>query len=219
MRLDLTLYAILDPQIARGRRLAGMARMAAEAGVTLLQLRAKEVETRAFIAEARGISAAIAGLGVPLLINDRVDVALAAGADGVHLGREDMAPADARALLGPDAIIGATIKNAADIAALAGQPIDYGCIGGVFATSHKDNPDPPVGLDGFKALRATARDALGSLPIGAIAGITADNAPTLMAAGADGVAVIGAVFGDDDIGAAVARLRAAIGATDKGMQA
>jgi thiamine-phosphate pyrophosphorylase len=211
MTVSLRLYAILDPQIARGRELSYLARQAALAGVTLLQFRAKDMPTRAMIAEARVIRAALDGTGVPLLINDRVDVALAAGADGVHLGREDMPPADARRLLGPGAIIGATVKNQEDLAALAGKPIDYACIGGVFATSHKDNPNPPLGIAGFAALRAAARRTFGTLPMGAIAGITADNAGALMAAGADGVAVIGAVFGEDDVAASVKRMRAAAG--------
>ncbi|MCA3668308.1 MAG: thiamine phosphate synthase, partial [Methylobacterium sp.] len=110
MTLDITLYGIVDPQIARGRSLARLARTAADGGTTIIQYRAKEAVTRAMIAEARGIVAALSGTNVPLLINDRVDVALASGAQGVHLGREDMHPADARALLGPQAIIGATLK-------------------------------------------------------------------------------------------------------------
>ncbi len=144
---------------------------------------------------------------MPLLINDRVDVALASGAQGVHLGREDMHPADARALLGPKAIIGATVKNSSDLLALRGQPIDYACIGGVFSTSHKDNPDPPVGIDGFRGLRAEARNLLGAIPVGAIAGITVENAGSLMEAGADGVAVIGALFAGEDPRAAAMAFR------------
>lgn len=198
MTLDISLYGIVDPQIGKGRSLAALARAAADGGTTLIQYRAKAADTRAMIAEARAIVAALAGTDVPLLVNDRVDVALASGAQGVHLGREDMHPADARALLGPKAIIGATVKNREDLLALRGQPIDYACIGGVFATSHKDNPDPPLGLDGFRALRAEARDLLGDLPVGAIAGITPANAGALIEAGADGVAVIGALFGGDD---------------------
>lgn len=198
MTLDITLYGIVDPQIARGRSLARLARAAADGATTIIQYRAKEAVTRAMIAEARGIVAALSGTNVPLLINDRVDVALASGAQGVHLGREDMHPADARALLGPQAIIGATVKGRDDLLALRGQPIDYACIGGVFATSHKDNPDPPLGIHGFRALRAEARELLGHIPVGAIAGITVENAGSLMEAGADGVAVIGALFAGED---------------------
>ncbi|MCA3594878.1 MAG: thiamine phosphate synthase [Methylobacterium sp.] len=198
MALNITLYGIVDPQIARGRSLAHLARAAADGGTTIIQYRAKEAVTRAMIAEARGIVAALSGTNVPLLINDRVDVALASGAQGVHLGREDMHPADARALLGSNSIIGATVKDRDDLLALRGQPVDYLCIGGVFATSHKDNPDPPLGIPGFRALRAEAREWLGHIPVGAIAGITVENAGALMEAGADGVAVIGALFAGED---------------------
>lgn len=209
MTCDITLYGIVDPQIARGRNLADLARAAASGGATILQYRAKEASTRDMIAEARAVVAALAGSGVPLLVNDRVDVALASGAAGVHLGREDMTPADARRLLGSQAIIGATVKNADDLAALSGQPIDYACIGGVYATAHKNNPDPPVGLDGFRALRSAARQTHPGLPVGAIAGITPANLGPLFASGADGVAVIGALFaGDDPRSAAEILLRA-----------
>jgi thiamine-phosphate pyrophosphorylase len=210
MKVSIELYGILDPQIARGRNLGALARAAAQGGATILQYRAKEFPTREMVSEARAIIAALQGTGVPLLINDRVDVALASGAAGVHLGREDMSPLDARALLGPLAIIGGTVKNEADLMYLATQPIDYACIGGVYATNHKDNADPPLGLNGFRALRATARDILGALPVGAIAGITPDNATALIQAGADGIAVIGAMFASDDPAKSARELSAAI---------
>jgi len=210
MTVDIRLYGLADPQIARGRPLADLARAAAQGGATLLQYRAKAATTRAMLAEAAAIHAALAGTGVPLLINDRVDVALAIGAEGVHLGADDMPPAEARRLLGPKAIIGATLKHAGELAALTGAGLDYACIGGVFATAHKDNADPPLGLSGYAALRETARAALGDLPIGAIAGIDAGNAASVVTAGADGIAVIGALFSGDDVAAAAKRLRARV---------
>lgn len=209
---NIRLYGILDSQIARGAKLAELASAAVQGGVTILQYRAKEAGTAEMILEARLIIAAIAGSNVPLLINDRVDVALVSGAQGVHLGREDMAPADARRLLGRDAMIGATIKDAHDVRGLQGAPVDYGCIGGVFATSHKDNPDPPMGLEGLRRLRALCRETLPGLPIGAIAGIHAGNARDVIAAGADGIAVIGAIFADPDPESAARRLSTLIGA-------
>jgi thiamine-phosphate pyrophosphorylase len=212
MIADISLYGIIDPQIARGRSLADLAGLAARSGMTLLQFRAKTMETRQMIAEARDIHAALAGTGVPLLINDRVDVALAAGAEGVHIGRDDMHPLDARRLLGSAAIIGATVKSSGDLASLADLPISYACIGGVFQTAHKDNADPPLGVEGFRTLRREAADRLGPLPVGAIAGITAANVGSLIAAGADGVAVIGALFGGDDIRGATEAMAAAIAA-------
>lgn len=210
MKVLIDVYGIIDPQVSRGRNLAQLARAAVQGGVTILQYRAKDFPTRDMITEARNIVLALKGTGVPLLINDRVDVALAAGAAGVHLGREDMRPKDARALLGPLAIIGATIKNEADITFLSTQPIDYACIGGVYATAHKDNRDAPLGLAGFRALRASAREVLGDIPVGAIAGITAQNASALIEAGADGVAVIGAIFADDDPTKAARELSSAV---------
>ncbi|CAN1505333.1 ThiE Thiamine monophosphate synthase [Rhabdaerophilaceae bacterium] len=206
MTLDISLYGILDPQIARGRRLTDLASLAARGGASILQYRAKRTDTRAMIAEAREIHAALRGTGVPLLINDRVDVALAVGAEGVHLGQQDMHPADARAVLGQGAIIGATVKSLGDLEELAGTPINYACIGGVFATAHKDNPDPPLGIERFRVLRESARRSLGDIPVGAIAGVTADNAASLMEVGADGVAVIGSMFADEDVLRATALL-------------
>lgn len=210
MSVDILLYGIVDPQIARGRSLADLAKAAARGGATLIQYRAKDASTREMVREAKALHAALAGTGVPLLINDRIDVALAAGADGVHLGADDMELADARRLLGESAIIGATLKHESELPYLASARIDYACIGGVFATQHKDNADLPLGLDGYRALRETARAVLGDLPIGAIAGITAENAASVMAAGANGIAVIGAMFGSENVEQATQRLRAAL---------
>jgi thiamine-phosphate pyrophosphorylase len=127
--------------------------------------------------------------------------------------------ADARRLLGPDAIIGATLKNAGELPYLASAPIDYACIGGIFGTVHKDNPDAPLGLAGLATLRRETARALGPLPVGAIAGINAANAASVIAAGADGVAVIGALFAGADAKAAARELRAVVDAalaqTDK----
>ncbi|MCA0424912.1 MAG: thiamine phosphate synthase, partial [Proteobacteria bacterium] len=191
----------------QGRDLATLAAEAAANGATLLQLRDKHAGTRLFIERTRAVKAALAGR-IPLLVNDRVDIALAAGADGVHLGNEDMLPADARRLLGPEAIIGITLKSSADIAAAPLTRIDYGCIGGVFSTSSKDNPDPPVGLAGLARLRAEAAGL--KVPIGAIAGIDATNLADVIAAGADGVAIISALFMATDVGAATRDLRARV---------
>lgn len=193
MKPDHTLYGIIGPDHVRGRDMVAMAEAAARGGMTLLQYRDKHSDTRTLVENARLLKAALAPFSVPLLINDRVDVALASGADGVHLGQSDMAPVDARRLLGPDAIIGWTLKNVAHAHALRDQPVDYATIGGVFATTSKENLDPPVGLDGFQAILKIAQSSK-TIPIGAIAGITPENAPAVMKAGAAGIAVIGAIF-------------------------
>src|ERR1700757_436251 len=123
--LDLRLNAIVDPERAGGRDLVALARLLAEGGATLVQLRDKTSDTRRMIEKARAIKAALAPLNVPFVVNDRVDVALAARADGVHVGPDDMAPADARVLLGPEAIIGVSIKNTAAAEAAPVGVFDY----------------------------------------------------------------------------------------------
>jgi thiamine-phosphate pyrophosphorylase len=191
MHADLRLYALIDPERTGGRDLAELARMAANGGATMVQLRDKLGATRAMVEAARAIRARIAP--VPLLVNDRVDVVLAAGADGVHLGQDDLAVEDARRLLGPQAIIGLSIKTLDQAMRAPIQHLDYACIGGVFATTSKDNPDPPIGLAGLTSILAALRSRSSDLPIGAIAGIDATNAGATIAAGADGVAVISAL--------------------------
>ena len=116
MAVDVRLYALVDPDRDGGRDLAELARLVTRGGATLVQLRDKHGDTRAMVERARAVKAALAPFGVPLLINDRVDVALAAGADGAHVGQDDMAVADARRLLGPKAIIGLSIKTVAQAA-------------------------------------------------------------------------------------------------------
>src|SRR5581483_4288168 len=125
MPVDLRLYALVDPERAAGRGLAELARLLAEGGATLIQLRDKRPDTRTVVQEARAIKAALAQSRVPFVINDRVDVALAVGADGVHVGQEDMHPADARRLLGPNAIIGLSVKTLAQAQTAPLEHLDY----------------------------------------------------------------------------------------------
>lgn len=209
-KVDYRLNALVDARFADKANLPDLARTAALSGATLIQYRDKTNSTRQMIEQARVIGAALAGTGVPFVINDRVDVALAAGADGVHLGRDDMAAATARSIMGDAAIIGLTVKNEADARAANGSPVDYACIGGVYETLSKRNPDPPVGLEGFARLRATLLTAKPDLPVGAIAGINAQRAGEVVAVGADGVAVISAIFAAVDPAAATRELRACV---------
>jgi thiamine-phosphate pyrophosphorylase len=210
MSADLRLYALVDPEHAGGRDLAELSFLLAQGGATLVQLRDKLGSTQAMVETARAIRSRLAPLGVPLLINDRADVAFAAGADGVHLGQDDMAVADARRLLGPHAMIGLSIKTLAQAAHAPIEHLDYVCIGGVFATVSKDNPDPPIGLAGLKSIFATMRERDPDLPIGAIAGINASNAGAVIATGADGIAVISALSLAGDPQAAARDLRAVV---------
>jgi thiamine-phosphate pyrophosphorylase len=210
--IDISLHAIVDAGSCGLDRLPALARLSAEHGATLVQYRDKTSATRDMIERASAIREALAGTGIPLLINDRVDVALAAGADGVHLGRDDMTAATARRLLGPDAFIGATVKDLADADTALGAPIDYACIGGVFETLSKQNPDAPVGLEGFRTLRERLAAGNPHLPVGAIAGIDLAHVSSIMAAGADGIAVISAIFGQRDPAGATRALRMAVDA-------
>ena len=202
-------YALLDTQIVRGRDPGALTDAAARGGASMSQLRAKTASTREFVALAQTVRDALVGTRVPLIINDRVDVALAVGADGVHLGRDDMEPGQARKLLGPASLIGVTIKNRADVDRLAACDVgvvDHGCIGGVFPTRHKDNPDAPLGIHGFAQVLGYARTQMGTMPIGAIAGITVENAAALITADADFVAVVGAIFDAEDVASATRAL-------------
>ncbi|MDC7786634.1 thiamine phosphate synthase [Rhodoplanes sp. TEM] len=193
MPVDVRLNAILDPERAGGRPLVDLARAVVAGGATLLQLRDKLGTTRRMIDEARALVELLAPLGVPLVINDRVDVALAAGAAGVHLGPDDMAIEDARALLGPDAIVGHSIKTLDQAERVPLELIDYAGVGGVYATLSKDNPAAPMGPEGLAAIRAVLRRRAPLMPVVGIAGIEASNAAAVIAAGADGVAVISAL--------------------------
>jgi thiamine-phosphate pyrophosphorylase len=200
---------LLDAGRTDRAALPALARAAVEGGATLLQYRDKRAETRTLVETARAIRSAVDGR-VPLLINDCIDVALAAGADGVHVGQGDMAAEDARRLLGPLAIIGISLSRDAHVAALADAPIDYACVGAVFATSSKDDAKAPIGLIGFAHLAAMVRKLRPELPVGAISGIDRRNAASVIGAGADGIAVISAISDAPDPKAATHDLRAIV---------
>jgi thiamine-phosphate pyrophosphorylase len=192
MDIDLRLYALLDPAVAGGRTLTDLAaRIAGSA--TLVQLRDKFGGTRTMVDEARELREVLEPAGVPLLINDRVDVALAAEADGVHIGQDDMAVPDARLLLGRTAIIGLSIKTLEEAKAAPLELLDYVAIGGVYGTTSKEDAKAPIGLDGLRAVVQAIRARKANFPICAIAGINASNAAAVIEAGADGVAVISAL--------------------------
>jgi thiamine-phosphate pyrophosphorylase len=205
--LDLRLNAIIDPERAGGRDLVDLARRVAAGGATLVQLRDKKSDTRRMVETARAIKAVLAPLAIPLVVNDRVDVALAAQADGVHIGPEDMTPEDARALLGPDAIIGVSIESIAAAEAAPVALINYAGVGGVYATLSKAQNNPPIGPEGFSRIAMALRRRAPDLPIVGIAGIDAGNAGAVISAGADGVAVISALSLADDPTAAARALR------------
>lgn len=209
MDVDLRLYAVIDPAVAGGRTLADLAARIADSA-TLVQLRDKHGSTRVMLEEARALTAVLAPLDIPLIINDRVDVALAAEADGVHIGQDDMEASDARLLLGKTAIIGLSVKTVQQAHDAPLEHLDYVAIGGVYGTSSKDNTAAPIGLDGLRDIVRIIRARDAKCPICAIAGINEGNAAEVIAAGADGVAVISALSLASDPGAAARTLRAVV---------
>ena len=187
------LYPVTDRRLSGLSHAEQVARLC-EGGARVVQLREKQLSPREFYREAEEALRVARGRGAKLIINDRADIALALGADGVHLGQDDMPPEAARALLGVGAIIGFSTHDVEQAAAAARLPVDYIAIGPVFATSSKENPDPTVGLEGV----ARVREAVGRVPLVAIGGINAENAPPVLDAGADSVAVIGALLAGGD---------------------
>ncbi len=192
-------YPITDTQIS-GLSHADQVRLLADGGATFVQLREKNLPALNFYREAQ---AAAEISGVRIIINDRADVALAVKAAGVHLGQDDLPPEAARTLLGDEAIIGYSTHNIAQAQAAASLPVDYIAIGPIFRTATKANPDPEVGLDGLRAVR----NAIGDISLVAIGGITPENAPAVIEAGADSVAVISGLLSGDPA-AISARFRA-----------
>lgn len=209
MTLDLRLYAVADMGLLPPERLIDAVLAAVKGGATIVQLRDKRPDTRARIAAARALVAALPR-AVPLVVNDRVDVALAAGAAGVHLGQQDMAPEDARAILGSRSILGITVHHPHE--AEVARRVDYAGLGPVYPTATKDPGEVPLGPSGLARLVGATRARLGNLPLCAIAGIDAAHVPEVMAAGVDGIAVVGALFRDGDVTGAAERLRAAVDA-------
>jgi thiamine-phosphate pyrophosphorylase len=185
-------YPILDTDTALRRGVDPVAAAAAilEAGVKVLQFRHKGFFSRDVFAQARQIAACCRDVDALFVINDRADVARLLNA-GLHLGQDDLSPADARRVLG-DGLIGFSTHNEAQLRAAEGEPADYLAIGPIFGTSSKRNPDPMVGLDELRRFRT-----LTDRPLIAIGGITRANARSVIEAGADSVAVIGDLFPED----------------------
>jgi thiamine-phosphate pyrophosphorylase len=196
---------VTDRGLARGRSSIDIALAAVAGGATMVQLREKDLATCAFIEEARALRERLAPLGVPLVINDRADVALAVGADGLHVGQDDMPYAMARALL-PGKIIGLSITALDQLDAADARAADYLGVGPIFAQATKADAAPPLGLEGLRAARR-----LTNRPLMAIGGVTAANAAALRAAGADGLAIVSAIVAANDPQAATQEIAAAFG--------
>ena len=200
--MDYSLYLVTDRSLSRGRPNRDIVREAIAGGVTCVQLREKACDTRQFIAEARGLMVLLQSAGIPLIINDRLDVALAVGAQGVHLGQKDMASADARRLVGPGFIIGISAESLADALQAQAEGADYIGISPVFATATKKDTASPLGLEGIRRIRAAV-----NLPLVGIGGIDEENAAAVISAGADGVAVVSAIVAADCPRTAAATLK------------
>ena len=205
---DYSLYLVTDRTLSLGRSTVEVVRAAIRGGVSCVQLREKGCSTREFMDEARLLKALLAGTGVPLFINDRLDVALAVGADGVHLGQNDLAIADARRLVGNRMIIGISAESVADAVRAEAEGADYIGASPVFTTPTKTDTASPLGLDGLRAIRRAVQ-----LPLVAIGGINADNAAAVLRAGADGLAVVSAIVSAPCPRTAAAGLRQRIQST------
>ena len=184
-------YALTDVKLS-GLSHAEQVALLSEGGVSLVQLREKHLPAFEFYEQAKTAVVIARRRGVQLVINDRVDIALAVGAQGVHLGQDDMPPRAARQLLGPDAVVGYSTHNIEQALEAARLPISYLAIGPIFQTTTKTDTSPVLGLEGLQAVR----QAIGALPLVAIGGITYANARAVIEAGADSVAVISALLRD-----------------------
>jgi len=191
--LRLRLMLVAGPGDCRGRSLVEVVAAAVRGGVSVVQFRHKDAGTRELLEEARALKALLDPLGVPLLINDRADVARAAGAAGVHLGQTDLPAPEARRILGPDALIGLTVKTLAHVKEAESLDVDYLGVGPVYPSSTKPDAGKILGPEGLRTFVQATR-----LPVVAIGGITQENAREVYACGVAGIAVVSAITKAED---------------------
>jgi thiamine-phosphate pyrophosphorylase len=191
--MDYSVYLVTDRGLARGRTTLEIVRGAVKGGVSCVQLREKSCSTREFIDEALTIRSLLADHGVPLIINDRLDVALAVEADGVHLGQTDMPLQMARQLVPQKMIVGISAESVDDAIAAQKDGADYLGVSPIYTTPTKTDTAEPLGLEGLNAIRSAV-----DLPLVGIGGLNASNAEAVIRSGADGVAVVSAIIGADD---------------------
>lgn len=202
LRDALRLYLVTDQASLRGRPLADVVQAAVRGGVTCVQLREKDASSRDFHAQAVMLMELLAPHGIALVVNDRVDIALACGAQGVHLGQSDLPLSAARKLLPPEVFIGWSVETTEHVRQSAALPVDYLGVSPVFATPTKTDTAPAWELDGLRQVRSRT-----ALPLVAIGGIHAGNAAAVLHAGADSLAVVSAICSADDPCAASLTLR------------
>ncbi|MCC5901210.1 MAG: thiamine phosphate synthase [Halomonas sp.] len=193
MPFDLSLYLITDAELCAGIGLEKTVEAAVQGGITMVQLRDKHASDEHMIAQAKRLKAVLAGSGVPLIINDRLVVAVESGADGLHVGQSDTAVQEARQTLGSNAIIGLSINTLTQLQDAPFELLDYVGLGPVFATATKQDHAQPIGFEGLAQLASACQ-----LPCVAIGGLKAEHAARVKAAGADGSAVISAICGQPD---------------------
>lgn len=198
-------YLVTDQGLCGSRGVADVVAQAARAGAGCVQLREKTASTRRFVETAEKIRTLLTPHRIPLIINDRVDVALAAGADGVHVGQSDMPPETARRLMGPAAIIGLSVETWEDVVAAQDLDVNYLGISPVYATPTKTDTKQPWGLEGVARIKGYSRH-----PLVAIGGLDASNAADVVRAGADGIAVVSAICAAADPFAATVQLKQVI---------
>jgi thiamine-phosphate pyrophosphorylase len=192
-QIDYSLYLVTDRSLSRGRSTLEIVRAAVRGGVTCVQLREKTCSTREFIEEALKLKAFLDSSGVALIINDRVDVALAVAADGVHLGQSDMPLAAARAIVGESMVIGISAESLRDAVEAESGGADYLGVSPIFATPTKADTAAPLGLEGLQAIRRAVK-----IPLVGIGGLNRGNAAEAVRRGADGVAVVSAIVAAED---------------------
>lgn len=193
MQCDLSLYLVTDATLCADAGLEATVEAAVKGGVTVVQLRDKHASDAAMVAQAKRLKALLEGTSVPLIINDRLAVAIASGADGLHVGQSDTAVQEAREVLGPHAILGLSINTVAQLRNAPIALLDYVGLGPIFATASKQDHAQPIGFDGLAELVRAC-----PLPNVAIGGLKAQHAAQVRAAGANGLAVISAICGQPD---------------------
>jgi thiamine-phosphate pyrophosphorylase len=203
--VDYSLYLVTDRPLARGRKLVDVVLSAVRGGSTVVQIREKDAKTRDYVALAAELKRVLDPFGVPLVVNDRIDVALACGAAGVHVGQDDMPCDAARRIVGDDVIVGVSVSTPDEALRATNEGADYLGVSPIFDTPTKADTPAATGLGGLAAIRAVTE-----LPLIAIGGLTKSNAADVVAAGADGIAVVSALMAADDPEAAASALRAAI---------
>lgn len=204
--IDLSVYLVLDPDLCGGAQgMIDTTRAAVQNGATCLQLRAPQWKKRALVECGRELKKVLLGTGVPFIINDHADVCLAVDAEGLHVGQDDLSAQDSRAIIGPDKVLGLSVSNAEELAAVDTSLVDYLGIGPIFSTSTKTDAGAALGIHGFAELASRK-----PCPVVAIGSVKVPIVEDLIRAGADGVAVVSAICGQPNPGSATKDLATAV---------